>query len=103
MKDTSSCCCNAKTEKKSCCSHKKEVKFTSHCGCEIKEAKKTDPAELVQAYSISSGSKTSKVTAVSEISFSDHEGSKFFSILVASTFHSPPSTDINILKCVLRI
>ena len=103
MEDTASCCCMQKTENKSCCVNKKEIKFTSHCGCEIKEAKNTDPAELTQSYTVSSGSKTSKMFTVVETLFSGNENIKNFSRSAISTFHSPPVTDINTLKCVLRI
>lgn len=102
MKDSSSCCCKQKTETKSCCSNKQEVKFTSHCGCEMKEAK-TEPAELIQSYTVSNHTETLKIFTAAKISFSADENIKVFSVSKRNIFHSPPSADINTLKCVLRI
>lgn len=102
MKDEASCCCKPKAEKKSCCSDKKEVKFTSHCGCEIREAR-TEPAELFQNYTVSSNPHTLKIFESAEISYSETEKTEVFSGSIVNTFHSPPRIDINTLKCVLRI
>lgn len=102
MKDTSSCCCKQKTEKKSCCANKKEVKFTSHCGCEMKETK-TDPAELTQIYTTNNISKTLKIFTPSEIVYSPDGNIKVYSSLITDTQYTPPGTDINTLKCLLRI
>ena len=102
MKDMADCCCKEKTEKKSCCANKVEVKFTKHCVCEIKEAK-TEPAELLQNFTINNVSKTLKVFMPAEILFAVNENVKAYSTSNISAFHSPPNEDINTLKCVLRI
>jgi len=102
MKDMSDCCCKQKTEKKSCCANKKEVKFVNHCVCEIKEAK-TEPAELLQNFTVSNSSKTLKDFTPAVVLPMGNETFKSFSNSVINTFHSPPNEDINTLKCVLRI
>lgn len=102
MTDMSSCCCKAKTEKKSCCANKNVERYVKGCVCEIKEAN-TDPAELQQSFTVNNVSKVFKIFTPANVSFSENENQKIYSNSIISTFHSPPNEDINILKCVLRI
>jgi hypothetical protein len=102
MKDKSSCCCKQKSETKSCCAKKNAVKYVQHCVCEIKEAK-TDPAELLQGLNLNQSVKNIKVISPAENSISVKEIFKEYSNSTYISFQSPPSEDINTLKCVLRI
>lgn len=102
MKDKSSCCCKQKTEKKSCCANKNTVKYVQHCVCEIKEAK-TDPAELSQTLNLNTSLKNIKIISSSENMISVKEIFKEYSNTSYTSLQSPPSEDINTLKCVLRI
>jgi hypothetical protein len=101
MKDmSSSCCCKEKTAKKSCCENKKEVKYIAGCQCEIKEMTK-EPAEVSRNYTLSDISSKIFVNNLSD-NFPGKSDREFLNSAV-NTFHSPPSQDINTLKCVLRI
>jgi hypothetical protein len=63
----------------------------------------TDPAELLQNFTISNTEKTLKIFTPAEILPAGIENVKSFSNSIINTFHSPPNEDINTIKCVLRI